>query len=131
MPAPPAVSGFRSGDAVEGFKLENARWQVPTMKGWVRFWRRRRKELRHAGLHLAAAGQAATEEVRCRNRIAEVIGKPAALRIELLISVEPGEAADFLVWPPVPVSVRKQLEGISGLQFPAKVKLQRLRKLYK
>lgn len=55
-----------------------------TLTGWKAWERRRRKELRfHISLNRASL--TALHEVRCRARIAKIIGKPAAKALRLMV----------------------------------------------
>jgi hypothetical protein len=88
-------------------------------KGWKRFWRKRRGELRAVGgLCLAQSGQAATEEVRCRDRLAERIGKPRAKKIELVLALDDYGPAAFVVMSPLSWREWEQLRDIPQLFYP-------------
>jgi len=89
-------------------------------KGWIRFWRKRRDQLRaRGGLNLAPAGHVALQEIRCRNRIAEVIGRPAAKEIELRVCLQKDVYDPVFVLPAgTPWSLWQQLQVIPNLLFP-------------
>lgn len=89
-------------------------------KGWHRFWRQRRGQLRaRGGLNLAPASQVAIEEIRCRNRIAEIIGRPAAKVIELQVCLQKSVYDPMFVLPSHTTwDEWQQFKEIPNLLFP-------------
>jgi hypothetical protein len=88
-------------------------------KGWMGWWRRRRTALREGGVPMALAGNSATHEVRCRAKMARIIGRPAAKAMRLW-AVD-GVAADgpaFVLLTPVSSNEWEALQLVDELLRP-------------
>jgi hypothetical protein len=93
----------------------------PDLKGWQAFWRRRRKALRAiGGLSLSEASNLALHEIRCRARIAEVLGRPAAKALQLRTCIPAYAYGDpgFVLIDRLDRSVWDRLAGIPELLMP-------------
>lgn len=93
-----------------------------SMKGWRRFWRKRKRELGEAGAGYyfgATPSQIAFEECRCRAGIAEIIGKNSAMELDLmLVSHGRYEPASFVIMSPMRGDIWERLADVDGLLFP-------------
>ena len=89
-----------------------------SLKGWKSWQSRRRKQLRATrGFSMSRATQTALHETRCRAQIAQVIGRPAAKRLDLL-TLECGDPYGypyFLLTGLISNEIWKQLAHISDL----------------
>lgn len=90
------------------------------LKGWLRFWRKRRHQLRsRGGLGLAQASQVALQEIRCRTKIAEFIGRPAAKEIELTVCLQKDVYQPMFLLPAdTDWGLWQQLQQVPDLLFP-------------
>lgn len=90
------------------------------IRGYLRLWRTRRREFRTAGVPLNIASTIALHEMRCRERIAAVIGKAAAKQLEL-VAVHGDYFLDdplFVLQSRLPPEDLVALVGTQGLVLP-------------
>lgn len=94
--------------------------QRVSLQGWKAWERRRRKELRAAGgLDLARASHIALHEVRCRARIAMVLGRPRAKELRLTLCLSGlYDDPQFLLLDRITWQLWNQLAEIPGLLYP-------------
>jgi len=91
-----------------------------SLKGWVHWWRRRRREFRSIpGVNLAQASNLARLEIRCRAQIAQATDRALAKSISLLVCSEATSGEIYFVPDaPLDATTRERLKDIPELLLP-------------